>query len=807
MVDFLSPGTKVVQRRKGPVVLPSIATAIGGFMVYTEKGPVGKPILVTGEDDAEEQLGGRITSPGNGRLADSLQDFFGQGGASCYIMRYIGSGSDSGARNLSTTGGATSGALSSDDGAFPATLSPGDTFLGSVDGVAQGTVTIAATQATKTGSSATYAQVANGAKLTFSIAGIPGNQEVTFDGTEDDQPKYLAQLNAQSRGCRWVAAGGEVRCQTDVYGSSAAGNIVSGGTGVLAALGLTAGAFTNAGPNNVATVDAVTAEELADLFNATFTGTGGKSSTTTVNEDEDGVTWTTDAEGSSSSVQLTSGTGVSKIAGFDTSAHAGTNSSTIPTIALVASSPGTWSNIISTKVTKNDIAVTSPAAVAAGSKTSLTLASTARLAIGDTVSITKGGDTQRGVIKLINGLVITFVAAITVPGGGYDGSEEVVLETFDITAYDAEGSVLFPSPFRNLRMSELAGISYFVNAINSAPRAPFTAANLDAVADDPRPATDSSPVFLTGGLDGAAPTAQNVIDLVPNWDQAMDVNEISCPGAATDFPGPSGVSILKAIESYINRRQDLMAIVDLPKSTPATGSGGVKDWIQNTANLASSYEAAFWPWPKRLDSASGVLQAFPPSPFIQGIIARTHATRNFGKAPAGIVDGQVYDIQDLETIIAENSAEYDDFYPANVNAILKFPGQGFAVWGSRTLDPTGEFGQINVQTVFNINKRIAKTKTRFVNFENNDTTTRASVVRVLTATYREQRVAGILAGERDTDAFYVICDESNNTPLVIKRGKLVTRVGLAVNSPAEFLEFTFEQDTRAVDRALAALGT
>jgi phage tail sheath protein FI len=801
MVDFLSPGTKVVQRRKGPVVLPGIATAIGGFLVYTEKGAIGTPVLVTGPDDAAEVFGGRITSPGNGRMTDALQDYFGQGGASCYVMRYCGAGYASGARTSTCTGAATAGALTSTAASFPAVLAAGDTFLGKVDGGGAVTATVTAVAASKTGAAATYGAGAGGDTMVVSITGVLGgaNQTIDTSAAVGTEAGYLASINSQLIGGSVVDSGGQLKIQTDQKGSGAAGSVVSYGGAAAAKIGIATGAFT-AGTGNVANVAAVTAAELAAILTAApYTGS------TIVANANNSITWTSGTTGASSSVQFSSGTGVSKITGLDNAVHSGAASGASNTATFTASSPGAWANSVGIKVTKVDTTVTTATATSAGSTSSLVITSTARLRIGDTISITKVADVQRGVISAINGTTVTLSAAITVPGGGYSTAQSVVLETFDVYVYDSEGLVYAPSPFRNLRMSPLAGLNYFVNAINSASRSPITVANLSSVAADPRPATDTAAVLMTGGLNGAAPVAADVTSQIANWDKADDVSFISTPGGNTDFTGANGVAILVAQESYATLRGDIIAIVDLPSGTAATGGGGVKDYIQNTANLASSYEAAYWPWCERLDSPTGTLVMFPPSPFVQGIISRTHATRNFGKAPAGIVDGQVLGITGLQTVLKENSAEYDDFYPAGVNAILKFPGQGYAVWGSKTLDPTGEFGQINVQIVFNVNKRLVKTKTRFINFENNDTDTRASVVRVLTATFREQRKSKILQGASDDEAFYVICDESNNTPLVIASGKLKCRIGLAVSRASEFVEYTFEQDTRAIDAALAAV--
>ena len=802
MTDFLSPGIKVTQIRKGPVVFSGIATAIGGFLVYTPKGPVGKPILVTDASSAQLVFGDRQAGlPGNSRLSDSLRDFFGEGGASCYVVRYIGSGSAVAGRTLSSFGSPTAG-FEKSSAVFPVALSDGDTINGKVDGAALATtITVNAKPATKTGTGATYGAVTASHKLILTIGSIPGTQTITFAGTENTETLFLAQINSQLRGASAVDAAGQIKIQTDVRGSLASGSIsASSDADVLTSLGLTATAFT-AGSNNVGTVDAVTAAEIVTLFGA-FTGS------TTTNNGDGSVTWTSGTTGVLSSVQFTGGTAVAKIAGFDTSLHSGTSLSPAPAVGMTASSgsdpsPGTWANYYSTKAVQVNSNVTNPVATSAGVTTQLAVASVARLAVGDQISITKGLDTERAVIQAINGTTLTLATSITVPGGGYAGTENVVLETWSLYVYDNNGLQVFPSPFTNLRSSPLAGANYFVNVINGSALTPINVTDLAPAVSDPRPATDANPVLLSGGLDGAAPLATDVISQISAFNQASDINEFSCPGAATDFTGANGVTILKALETAALTRADVMVIQDLPKGTVATGGSGAKTYVQTTANLASSYEAVYWPWIKRLDQNS-VLSTFPPSPFIQGIIARTHANKNIGQAPAGTAYGQVQGAVSLEYNIQEQSAEYNDMYPAGVNAILNFPGDGICVFGSRTLDPTGEFGQISVQTVFNINKRIVKQQTRFVNFENNNPATRAQVVRALTSLFREQRKAGILQGTKDSEAFFIICDDSNNGPTVIASGKLVCRIGLAVSRPVEFQDYTFEQDTRAIDAALAA---
>jgi hypothetical protein len=876
---LLSPGSQVTQVSSGPIVPAAIATAIGGFLVYTQRGPVGVPIQVVSPDDAGEVYGGRITSPGYSRLADSLIDFFAEGGQTCYVMRFIGEDSQVGSRTLYTVG-LTSGAERSNAGSFPVTdFDPGDTFYGVVDGggagtplsgtvhvingspdvtfsaaqtIAKGTpvvfaeqpgvvyfisanvaastagvlttnytgttaaatttdtlvgftATIEATPAQYTGTAGTFAAVTAGHTLTVRVNGVLGNQVITFNGTESDIAEFLATITAQLRGATVANATGEVMFSTNVAGSAAGGAIVSGSADVLASLGLAPAAWTNAGPNNVANLDAgVTAAEFAAIFNSEATG-----STTTVNGDNS-VTWTSDTIGAASSVEIGFGTGVSKVAGFlaDT-VFSGSGAFPLPTILLTAANgqyadPGTWSNSWSSLVTEQNTFVTSPAPTAPGVVTQLSVASSARLRIGDTFSITDGASVVRATINGINGNVLSLVDSITVPGEGYTGTEQLILETFSLQIIDDTGSNVFPGPYTNLRMSPLAGPNYFVNAINSMARTPVNAADLTAGNSDPRPLTDPAPVLFAGGLDGSAPVANDVISQIQNWNQAQDVNEVSIPGVADDFPGADGVGILTALQAYLALRADVMGIIDEPEETPSIGPGGPRDWIQNTANLASSYLACYWPWVQRLDVVSGALTSFPMSPHVQGCIARAQAAGNFATPPAGLVNGQLLNVQGLRTYVAEGGPEYNDAYPAGVNFALKFPGAGFAIWGSRTLDTSGDgFGQIGTQIVFNINKRLVKQSTRFVNFSFNDQSTRNAVVRVLTALFRQQRTAGILAGAKDSDAFFIVCDETNNTPLVIAQGLLVCRIGLAVQVPVEFQEYTLELNTAALSAQLA----
>jgi phage tail sheath protein FI len=52
---------------------------------------------------------------------------------------------------------------------------------------------------------------------------------------------------------------------------------------------------------------------------------------------------------------------------------------------------------------------------------------------------------------------------------------------------------------------------------------------------------------------------------------------------------------------------------------------------------------------------------------------------------------------------------------------------------------------------------------------------------------------GALVGATPEQAFYVVCDESNNPRSSVDEGKLIVEVGIAPVKPAEFVIFRISQ--------------
>jgi hypothetical protein len=453
-------------------------------------------------------------------------------------------------------------------------------------------------------------------------------------------------------------------------------------------------------------------------------------------------------------------------------------------------------------VTNEDVTVTKVTATSAGSTTTLTLASTQRVLVGDQLSVTKSSDTQRGIVKQIDGLVVTFNEAITVPVGGYDGSESVVRETWSLKVYD-KTNVLFGGAFTGLCMSPSSKF-YFVDRVSNSYRTLVTLTDPDAAGSDsldkrPTPVTLKLLGLQTAGTDGSAVGAADYVgsSSAKTGFHAFDSADAD-DMVQLSVPGITDVTVLKGLETYVESRKDIIGVMDAPVGYTAQQE---VTFVTETANFASSFLEIHTPWRYVNDPITGLKTLFPPSPDVQGITARTHATRNFGKAPAGIVDGRINGIIGVERQIRENDPEYDLLFPAGINAALVFKGQGICVYGDKMLDPTGEFGAKNVRYVFMLVAKAFRIGTRFVNFEPNNDTTREAVRRFMIGYLSGLREQGILYGATDADAFTVVCNESNNGPLVRAQKKLVVDIELNVTDAIRFRDMQLFQDTRALDAA------
>jgi phage tail sheath protein FI len=103
-------------------------------------------------------------------------------------------------------------------------------------------------------------------------------------------------------------------------------------------------------------------------------------------------------------------------------------------------------------------------------------------------------------------------------------------------------------------------------------------------------------------------------------------------------------------------------------------------------------------------------------------------------------------------------------------------------------------------------ERSLKQGLQFARHKNNTEGLRATVRRTITAFLLTQMNNGAFRSRVPAKAFFVDVSDLLNTPTVIFAGKLLARIGLATNKPAEFIVLRISQDTRALEAELAAAG-
>lgn len=463
-------------------------------------------------------------------------------------------------------------------------------------------------------------------------------------------------------------------------------------------------------------------------------------------------------------------------------------------ITVSASSPGVWGNSFKVTTLKRSVLLTTIAvAISAGAFTQATLTDASRVRVGDMITLADGVNSNTVTVTSKVGNVIYFASVVAGVGGiGTSGSSATSL-VFDLTAIDNNG--LIARKWTDLRMSALSDF-YVVDVVNSTYRTPFTIADLASATADNRPANVTASALASGSDGGTVADADYVGDSAAK-------NGLYAFDAKSDFgmlsvPGITSATVARGLSDYAESRKLFMAYSDVPSGTSPSGA---VTYVNTTINRFSAYAAIIYPWLKIVD-VDGVVTTVPSVGAWQGITARTDRTRGVGKAPAGIIDGQILGISGVETEVQE--PDYDVLYPAKINAIQVFPGQGTAVMGNITLDPTGEFGELNVARLFLYVERSCRDSLRWVNFEPNNATTRARVTRNVSSFLRGLWEKGQLDGEKPSEAFIVQCDTLNNDAITRSQRKLVVRISIAPVHAAEFIDITVELDTRALDAALAA---
>jgi len=235
-----------------------------------------------------------------------------------------------------------------------------------------------------------------------------------------------------------------------------------------------------------------------------------------------------------------------------------------------------------------------------------------------------------------------------------------------------------------------------------------------------------------------------------------------------------------------------MAILDSP---PGLSAQAALEW-RTALGKDSAFGAAYYPHlvvanPLATNGSTNGERfiTVPPSGHVAGVWARTDAVRGVWKAPANEV---VRGVARLEADVT--TGEQSLLNPEQVNCIRSFGANGIRIWGARTLARMDQsWRYINVRRLFIFVEESIRRGTQWVVFEPNDADLWARVRRTVAAFLRGLWMQGALVGATPDQAFFILCDETNNPANSVDEGKLVVDIGIAPVKPAEFVIFRISQ--------------
>ena len=267
---------------------------------------------------------------------------------------------------------------------------------------------------------------------------------------------------------------------------------------------------------------------------------------------------------------------------------------------------------------------------------------------------------------------------------------------------------------------------------------------------------------------------KKAINAVSNPDE-FDINLLVTPGIVYGLHSKVASRAMNMVEE----RGDAFYVMDA-----SIHGESIATITSRISALDTNYAATYYPWVKIVDSGTSLPVWVPPSVVLPGVIAYTDQVSHEWFAPAGLNRGGLTSVVEAQTRLTH--AERDDLYEDRVNPIASFPGQGVCVWGQKTLQAKpSALDRVNVRRLLIRLKKFIASSSRYLLFEQNTAGTRNRFLNIVNPFLDSVQANSGLS------AFRVVMDESNNTPDVIDRNRLVGQIYIQPTRTAEFIVLDF----------------
>jgi Bacteriophage tail sheath protein len=740
MATQLSSNVGIEEEEPKVRPITAVQTSIVCVVGITERGPLGTPTLVTSFDEYDDYFGGYTTTS---EVAHAAAGFFENEGQFLYVIRTV--------HYTDPTATVPS----------PATAAAATVMLQ--------TAATGPTAGQQTGSLTETFAFVDGDTFVCDVDGA-GDVTSTFNAAAAVSTSSLAENYALVNGQTLLFSVDNGPVQTVTF--------------------LTA---------EFVAIGAATALEVAAVINAKATGVQASGATGS-------VVITSDTVGTDSGIDTFSGTAAATL-GFASPAQdsAGTGDAADASAVTVAE--------LKTQIEGDIPALTITAVAGAVNVASNTTG------VGSTIAInaTSTMDDELGLDNATHtGTTGAAVNTLKVDGktmGAYANSIQILIaDATSAVATEFDLTVLIDGAIENEypNLSMIDTDDRYVETILTAESNLITATDQDASVSQ-RPANGTSSL-MTGGNDGLVGivdadygTAITATVGLHTLDEIQDVNLLIIPGQATSV-------IQNGMITYCEdfREMSMFAILDAPSGSSYTD---VVTYFETTSALLGSSEfgAAYWPWVKVTNPTEAVFGnvtdlTVSPAGHIAGVFARTDASTEGGVylPPAGIEEGAIKGIVGFETDQVLDKKKRDFVFPKRINILTSFKGAPRHIDGSRTLKANGNFPYVAQRRGAIFIEQSIKNGIEFARNKNNTKKLRRTVERTVRSFLLLQMKNEAFASTDPDEAFFVDFSDKLNPASAVAAGKMYGRVGLAFNTPAEFIIVRFSKDTRKLVEAAAA---
>jgi phage tail sheath protein FI len=274
------------------------------------------------------------------------------------------------------------------------------------------------------------------------------------------------------------------------------------------------------------------------------------------------------------------------------------------------------------------------------------------------------------------------------------------------------------------------------------------------------------------------------------WASALDSYDVVTQTLLFNLVGQTSSTIVNDGLAKMQERGNSFLIIDTSKT--ATSKSALESVVSTYAQ--SSYGAVYGPALKMFDptktGAASIRTTFPGGA-VAGAFVRSEIARGVSKAPAGYS----LDIRNVYGLVATlTETEQGSLYKnQQLNLFTIVPGVGVVINGARTLARNTADKFITVRRSLNFLKQTLKDSTAYALFEPNDVRLWEGLTIRVSALLTAFWGTGGLKGNTTSEAFYVVCNSTNNTPTTVEDGQVNIEVGVALQNPAEFIVITVSQ--------------